>query len=111
MTGLLFGHQRRDPLLASRRDFLAHASRRECIFSLKDNRVSSYAEGYFAETFFFLVRLISRFIVPCFGATQVFLPAARSYWLAWPNMAEPDWLAQVAICLDFKDAHRGKNTL
>lgn len=68
-----------------------------CIFSLKDNRVSSYAEGYSAENFFFLVRLISRFIVPRFGATQVFLPVERSYWLAWPNMAEPDWLALVAL--------------
>lgn len=53
MTGLLFGHRRRDPLLAPRRDFLARASRRVCVFSLKDNRVSSYAEGYSAENFFF----------------------------------------------------------
>lgn len=44
VTRLLFGHQWRDPLLDLVRELLSHASRRLCIFSPKDNQVSSYAE-------------------------------------------------------------------
>lgn len=105
VTGLLFGHQWRDTPLGLLREFLRHASRRLRILSLKGGR-----RKYSAENFFFLARVISRFIVPRFVATQVFLPVERSYWLEWPNMAEPHWLAQMALCLDFKDSRRGKNT-
>lgn len=44
VTRLLFGHQWRDPLLDLVRELLSHASRRLCIFSPKDNQISSYAE-------------------------------------------------------------------
>lgn len=93
------------------REFLRHVSRRLSILSLKDAEYRPTQRKYSAENFFFLVRVISRFIVPRFGATQVFLPVEPSYWLEWPNMAEPHWLAQMALCLDFKDSRRGKNII
>lgn len=52
-----------------------------------------------------------RFVASFFlvlGATQLFRPAERSYWLEWPNMAAPDWLPQMALFLGVYDAQRGK---
>lgn len=79
------------------------------MLSLKDTLISAFAAEYSAEyPRPSLALVISSFIVPRSRATQVFLPAEPSYWLERPNMAEPDWLARVAVSLEFKDAQRGK---
>lgn len=52
-----------------------------------------------------------RFVASFFlvlGATQLFLPAERSYWLESTNMAAPDWLPRMALSLGVYDAQRGK---